>query len=1189
MLNQSLRPGPRWLRLAAIVLTMLVGVASLSARPIDFSVKSVTVREAVMRLQRQSGMAVSVNADNADLDRRVSINVKSAEPVEILKEIFKGQNVQCTVTDGALVVRRSAPAPDKTSQTPLPRVSGTVVSDTDGEPLIGASVVNKAAHQAVVTDIDGRFTIPAKPGQELTVTYIGFRDQHVRVGQEPDMDIRMAENTQALNEVVVVGFGTQKKVNITGAVSVIESEEINGRPVTSAAQALQGLDPAMNIGINTGRASSGYSIDIRGTASLNGGTPLILVDGVEMPLDRVNPNDIESVSILKDASASAVYGAKASSGVVLVTTKSGGEQRATVSYNGRFGWAQNTTSTDYITSGYDWGRAVDMFNYNYSNQNYLKYNDEDWAELEARRYDKTENPERPWVVTGEDGNYKYYGNFDWYGYLFRRTRPQQEHNVAIRGGNDRVSYFVSGRYYHADGMMNIINDPFTSYSFRTRLKVNLTNWAHFETNVSYFHGKSTWVGFTDIERAFTTTSYGSSPLFVPRNPDGSIVHKTDVVNQGASVCGDYNLLINSGNNRNSDEDNDIAIKNSLVLDLLPGLQAHLSYAYRTKANHVMHRRATAEYSHGPGKFVEVNTGYFINRLAESDSRSYRNTFEGYADYTRRFGLNHNFKVMAGVQYETHSKRSKSVSRDGLLSDELDDFDLATGETYTLTGGKTESRTLGIFGRLNYDYAGRYLLEFSARGDGSSRFRRGHRWGFFPSGSLGWRMSEEQFWQPISTWWNNAKLRLSVGSLGNQQVADFLFFDKITTDNFDTGFTFNGLDPLQYAGESNPVASDLTWEKVTTYDVGLDLAMLNNRLSATADYYIRRTTNMMMPGATLPGVYGVSAPKQNSADMRTNGWELSLRWHDRFNLGGHRFNYGVNASIGDYKSVVTRFSNETRIIGTHYKGEQLGEIWGYVVDGLFANDEEAAEYQQKVDMSYLMTRIMNKAPNEYKKLVGGDLRYVDLDNSGAIDRGRNTVDNPGDRRRIGNSLPRYSYTFGADASWRGIDFSILFQGVGKRDWYPGGGYSNVFWGPYCRPHSTFISQQLLDQVWSEDNPGAYFPFPRGMEAYSANSNSNFDNSNSHYTLTVPNSRYIQSVRYLRLKNLTVGYTLPWLKKYVQQIRVYFTGENLAYWSPLKKHCRYIDPEGAVSSASVYSNSGEVYNFSKTYSVGVDITF
>lgn len=1173
----------------SILLILCLFIQTVSA--MDFQVKDIAVRAAVTRLQKQAGISIAVDPAGLDLDRKVSVNLKGVSVEEVVKQIFKGQSVSCTRTGNAIAVRHvkehKANVKEKTV-----KISGVVTGSADGEPLIGATVFNKSTGKGAMTDIEGRYSIEAAPGNTLQISYVGFSPASVKVGSGSELDIALKDSENTLNEVVVVGFGQQKKVNITGAVAVIEGDEVNGRPVASAATALQGLDPSMNIGINSGRADAGYSINIRGAASLNSGTsdPLVLVDGIEMPLSRINPNDIESVSILKDASAQAVYGAKASAGVVLVTTKSGSESKISVSYNGRFGWAKNTTSTDYITSGYDWGRIVDMFNYNYSNQKYFKYDEQDWAELEARRYDKTENPDRPWVKVGEDGSYRYYGNFDWYGYLFRRTRPQQEHNVTVRGGNEKIRYYISGRYYKADGLMNIHNDPFRSYNFRAKLDVNIRKWLRFNTNVNYYNGKTEWVGFANMETVFRNTTYGSSPVFVPRNPDGSIVHLTDCVNQGASLLGDYNLLINTGNNRNVNEDNDISIRNGLEIDIFKGLTAHLSYSYRTKSEFQSRRRANAEYSRREGEMLKMTTGNFLNQLTERNSRTYRSSFEGYLDYIHNFPQNHNLKVMAGVQYETYRKRGNSATQDGLMSDILDDLDLAAGDTYELTDGKTRFRTLGVFGRVNYDWNGRYLLEISMRGDGSSRFRKGHRWGFFPSGSAGWRISEEPFWADMLSWWSNAKIRASVGSLGNQQVADFLFYDKITTGNISDGFTLNGGDPLQYAAESNPVASDLTWEKVTTYDVGVDLSFFNSRLNFTGDYYIRRTTNMMVPGAALPGVYGVSAPKENAADMRTNGWEIALRWRDRFNLAGRPASYSVNASVGDYQTVVTRFNNETRLIdGTNYKGQKLGEIWGYVVDGLFASDEEAAAYQQKVDCSYLMGRIMSKGANEYKRLVAGDLKYVDLDGDGKIGRGENSVDNPGDRRIIGNTLPRYSYTFGGDFSWIGIDFSILFQGVGKRDWYPGGGYSNLFWGPYCRPHGTFLSQQLVDQIWSPENPDGYFPFPRGMEAYSANPNSNFDRSNSHYTLTVPNTRYIQNCAYLRLKNLTVGYTLPWLRKYVEQIRIYFTAENLCYWSPLKKHCKYIDPEGAVSSSSTTTNSGEVYNFSKTFSVGLDITF
>ena len=1179
-------------RLATLAVTVLMPFAAMA---LDFNVTNTPVRKAIVDLQRQSGYTIAIDGTGVDINRKVTVKATDAEVLDVVKMIFKGQQVECLVKNKSITVRaipkNALSETDATSaNTAGRRVSG-VVRDSSGEPLVGVAVRNLSDHTAAITDIDGKYIIKASKGQTLSFSFVGLENKEVKVGDNASVNVTLNDETSILSEVVVVGFGQQKKVNLTGAVSQLTSEEINGRPVASAATALQGLDPAMNIGIDTGRASSGYSINIRGAASLNSGTadPLVLVDGVEMPLDRVNPNDIETVSVLKDASAAAVYGAKASAGVVLITTKTGGDSHVHVTYNGRVGIAQNTTSTDYITSGYEWATIVDQFYYNYSNQKYLKYDENDWAELEARRYDKTEDPSRPWVVTGSDGNYRYYGNFDWYGYLFKRTRPQQEHNVAIRGGNDKATYYVSGRYYQVDGMMNQINDPFRSYSFRAKLKVKITPWMRFDTNVNYFNGKTSWVGFNNIEKVFTQSTFGASPLFTPTNPDGTIVHYTDVVNQGASLLGDYNLILNTGNNRKMQENNDLSIRNNLEIDLYKGLTAHISYSYRTKSSFYSYRTANAEYSHSEGTTVTMSTGNFVNQLQEKHSRSYFGTFEAYVDYNFSHELN-NFKFMVGTQYDTHSKRSLAVTQNDLVSDTLDDFDLATGDSYTVTGGKTRSKTLGIFGRANYDYAGKYLFEFSARGDGSSRFRAGHRWGFFPSGSAGWRMSSEPFWRGISQWWNNSKLRFSMGSLGNQQVDDFLFYDQITTGNLSSSFTFNGQDQLQYSAESNPVASNLTWEKVTTYDVGVDWAFLNNRLSFTGDYYIRYTTNMMVPGASLPGVYGVSAPQENAADMRTNGWEIALRWNDRTKLAGHTLTYGVNASLGDYQTVVTRFNNETRLIdGSNYKGQKLGEIWGYVVDGLFQTDEEAAAYQEQVDCSYLMGRIMSKAAPEYKKLVAGDLKYVDLDGDGKISRGTNTVDDPGDRRVIGNALPRYSYTFGGDVNWRGFDISILFQGVGKRDWYPGGGFSNLFWGPYCRPHGTFLSQQLVDQIWSPENPDGYFPFPRGMEAYSGNSNTLYDASNSHYTLTVPNTRYIQNCAYLRFKNLTIGYTLPVLKQYFQQIRVYFTGENLAYWSPLKKHCKYIDPEGAVSSSSTTTNSGEVYNYSKTFSLGVDITF
>jgi TonB-linked SusC/RagA family outer membrane protein len=728
--------------------------------------------------------------------------------------------------------------------------------------------------------------------------------------------------------------------------------------------------------------------------------------------------------------------------------------------------------------------------------------------------------------------------------------------------------------------MNIQNDPYDSYNMRAKIDLNLTKWLKFHTNVGYIYTKMWWPGMKNQQTTFYNVAMGGSPVFVPTNPDGSIVHLTNCVNQGAAVLGGMNLMLTYGKTSNQETVNESTIKNSFEITPFKDLTIHLSHAYRFAHTFGQYRYANAPYSSKEGVISWETTSKFRDELIEENESLYKHVFEAYADYTHTWNRAHNFKATAGMQYDTRYKRQNHVGVEGNLSEELNDFNLSTGTTYNVTGGQSKYKTLGVFGRLNYDYNGKYLVEVSGRADGSSRFWSKNRWGYFPSGSLGWRISQENFWDSLRNWWSDAKIRFSVGSLGNQQVSDYLFVQEINTGLTNDDFTFNGTDKLSYAREDAPVSDNLTWETVTTYDWGLDLSFLNNRLNFTGDYYVRNTTDMMMAGASLPSVYGASEPKTNAADMRTNGWEISLAWRDQFQLLGKPFNYAIRGALGDYKTKVTRFDNDTRLISEHYVGETLGEIWGYRVDGLFRTDEEAAAYAEAVDCSLLTRRI--DATSTRQGLHAGDMKFLDLDGDGKLTIGENTVDNPGDRVVIGNSLPRYSYTFGGDFSWNGIDFSILFQGIGRRHWYPGTGQANLFWGSYCRPHNTFLSQQFLDQIWSEDNPDGYFPFPRGYEAYTGN-------GSQDRTLTVANDRYLQNVAYLRLKNLTVGYTIPWLKKYAEQIRIYLSGENLAYWSPLKKHNKYIDPEAAVSGSAYYENSGEVYNFSKVFTIGIDVTF
>lgn len=459
---------------------------------------------------------------------------------------------------------------------------------------------------------------------------------------------------------------------------------------------------------------------------------------------------------------------------------------------------------------------------------------------------------------------------------------------------------------------------------------------------------------------------------------------------------------------------------------------------------------------------------------------------------------------------------------------------------------------------------------SGRYDGTSRFASGSRWGFFPSASAGWRISEESFFQPVRQWIDNLKVRGSFGSLGNQNISSYYSFARLISIS-SLGYTFGEGSVLpKYSSLSAPIASGMTWETAQQWDFGFDLTMLGNRLNLTVDGYIRDTKDMLTDGVDLPGVYGADLPDMNAADLRTKGYEITLNWRDRLTLGNKPFEYSVGLNLSDYKSVITKYDNENKTFAKdYYEGMEIGEIWGYVTDGLFQTDEEAKAYAEKVVLSYVLK-------GQTGGWQAGDVKFVDLDGDGKVGIGSNNVDNPGDRKILGNSLPSFSYGISASAQWNGFDVSAFFQGTGNHYWYPAG-QSMPFWGPYSYPYLSFLQKDFLADVWTAENTDAYFP--RAM-AYSASSG----------VLSNVNDRYLQNLRYLRFKNLTVGYTLPqsWTgKARIESVRIYFTGENLCYWSPLKKHSRYVDPEAAIDRSDAYNNA--YYPWQKSFLFGIDVTF
>lgn len=968
-------------------------------------------------------------------------------------------------------------------------------------------------------------------------------------------------------------------MNLTGAVASVGGEELENRVTKSLSSMLQGTVAGLNVTTSSGVPGSSASINVRGITSIHESEPLVLIDGAVGDIDRVNPNDVESISVIKDASAAAIYGARAAFGVILVTTKSGAAKggKATVRYSGRFGWQAPTTSTDYETTGYWSVYTINQFWQANSGTLYVDYTDQDMQELWNRVNDKTEHPDRPWVV--EDvrngrNQWVYYGNYDWWHSLYRDNRPMQQHNVSISGGKDDVKYFVSGSYDKQTGILRENPDIYRKYNLRSKIDFRINEWLTMSNNTSFYSSQYSYLGDGDVENTLAYSARHALVCFPQKNPDGSWLYSTPYLNY--KVANGRHILLGENSHRNVERSTDFTNTTRLVYAPIRELSFTGDFTYRQYQSRNTSRSNVMYYREYPdGELLSYATGAGANRLDEAVNTNQYYSTNIFGTYDDTFNQAHHLSVVGGMNYEAWKNKNISAYGENLVSTDLDDLDLvgqnAEGATITgVGGGQNEYALLGIFGRINYDYKSRYLFEVSGRYDGTSRFASGSRWGFFPSASAGWRISEESFFQPVRQWIDNLKVRGSFGSLGNQNISSYYSFARLISIS-SLGYTFGEGSVLpKYSSLSAPIASGMTWETAQQWDFGFDLTMLGNRLNLTVDGYIRDTKDMLTDGVDLPGVYGADLPDMNAADLRTKGYEITLNWRDRLTLGNKPFEYSVGLNLSDYKSVITKYDNENKTFAKdYYEGMEIGEIWGYVTDGLFQTDEEAKAYAEKVDLSYVLK-------GQTGGWQAGDVKFVDLDGDGKVGIGSNNVDNPGDRKILGNSLPSFSYGISASAQWNGFDVSAFFQGTGNHYWYPAG-QSMPFWGPYSYPYLSFLQKDFLADVWTAENTDAYFP--RAM-AYSA----------SGGVLSNVNDRYLQNLRYLRFKNLTVGYTLPqsWTgKARIESVRIYFTGENLCYWSPLKKHSRYVDPEAAIDRSDAYNNA--YYPWQKSFLFGIDVTF
>ena len=1001
---------------------------------------------------------------------------------------------------------------------PVGLIKGSVTSDS-GEPLTGVTVKVANGGNGTVTDIDGNFSVNAAPGSLLTFSYTGFKPQTVKA--QEGMQVVLQSSVNDLNEVVVVGYGTQKKANLTGAVASVNGSVLENRPISNIGQGLQGVVPNLNVSMGHGGApGAGASFNVRGTTSLNGGEPLVLVDNVQMDANLVNPDDIESISVLKDAASAAIYGARAAYGVILITTKKGKlNSRPTVQFSASGYWQSPAVEMHNVNS-LDYLKMIDIAYQNsggsghYFNPLVYEYTEK----YVNGTYDQPVFFDKSYSAF----KYGYNGNTDWWNELYK-TSFSQIYNASISGGSQKTRYYVSLGSNNQGGILKATDEKYNKYNANINVTSELTPWM--EVSAKIAHTYTTEMHPTGGTTAMNNTAYSGlsaysgmmksdlSPLMPVKHPDGHYAGQGNFTNPVA-------IQAQGGNARY--RQNDLWMTAGVKLTPIKGLIVNADYTWNYYGwASTQHVRNFYDYTAVPG-----TENYYPwtnpSSVTRSNSDDYYSSFNAFAEYNLSLGNNdHNIKFMVGYNQEKKRTQYYYAGRKDLIDPENPAINQAIGDM-AIDGNMGQWAVNGTFARFNYDYKGRYLLELNGRYDGSSKFKKGHRYQFFPSISAAWRISEEKFFEGVKSWWDNMKLRVSYGSLGNQAVNGN--FPYLATYGINTkyGALLGGGRPVAVFAPGL-VSSSFTWETVNQIDFGFDAAFLRNRLSASFDWYRRNTKDMLTDGEVLPAVLGASVPRQNAANLKTVGWELSLEWNDRLANG---LSYHVKGVLSDYQSTITKFNNPTGLISQYYVGRKMNEIWGYVSNGLFQTEQEANAH---ANQSYLYGG----------KWTAGDVRFEDLDGNNKIDIGDNTLANPGDRKIIGNSTPRFAFGITAGLEYKGIDFEMFWQGIGKRDWFPGSG-SAAYWG-FTNEWQTPLTTSL--DYWTPENTNAFFP--RLGWANGGNRNTS--------------TRYLQNASYCRLKNVTLGYTLPRniLDKIgVSRLRVYVTGENLLTFTSLIKA---FDPE------------------------------
>lgn len=1104
------------------------------SQKITLNLHDVTLDNAVSQIASQANVSVAYSKEFVDTKQLVSVSVKNASLKDALNNLLRRTSVGYTISGNKLFLFDKK-IEDKINAGKRVKVRGQVRDQVTSEPMIGVSVLVKGSQAGTITDMDGNYSIEVTPDQTLVFSFIGYKTKEIEVGPKTDISVHLAENAQMLNDVVVVGYGVQKKVNLTGAVSAVKGEELSSRPLTNVGSGLQGMLPGVSIVQPSGQPGNDkMSIVVRGISTLNSKTdPLILIDGVAGgDLNMLNPDDIENVSVLKDAASSAIYGARAANGVILVTTKQGSQKEKTsVSYSGYVGFQTPTALPDLV----DGREYMELANEAYVAAGFGKLYLEDAFET----YDRGDSPNE-------------YSNTDWVKEVYKKSAMQTGHNVSVRGGTAKSGYYMSYGYLKQDGL--IVGDPFSSRRHNARLSMNTELYDRLKLNgnlsfVDFYRQENGISGTTGVFRTVQRMSPLLPVKWQEQNADGDWVDSEHYAY--TSFMNPVDVAYNSGYQKRNSRTFNGQVNASLKI--IDGLYINGQYA----ANY--YTRDIKKFVPAMYRWMSDGTEDPGNKLRKNSiSNSYVNTLTQTLNATATYQKNvarHDFKLLAGFSQEWAYTHTLSAGRKSILLDGIEVIDAGTEEL--TNGGSAEEWALrSYFGRFNYNFDEKYLFEANIRCDGTSRFDKDNRWGCFPSFSAGWNFSKENFMKFAEPVLQMAKLRASWGELGNQNVGDNYYPYLVAIESVDKAYPIG--NQLNTGFKQIALGNrNIKWETIRMLNIGVDMAFFNNRLTVSVDWFKKNNMDALVR-PSYPLVIGVwqkdtsrdYLPLENLGEVESRGWELNLSWRDQIG----EVKYGAYFNLSDSRNKILDLGSSAPVLGDRIRrvGDPIDAYFGYKTNGLAQIDD----FEGKDSFG---NYIKPKFPTfqDGVAVQPGDIKYMDISGKDGKPDG---VINDYDKVVIGNKAPRYSYSFKGELEWKGIDFSFYLQGVGKADGYLSEEARHCFINDYSVPKKSHLDR------WTPTNTGASYP----RMYYAQTHNRRF----SDY--------WIEDASYLRLKNVQLGYTFPqqWMKKLgVSKLRAYVSADNLF---TITKYFDGFDPE-------VQQSEGDTYPQVRTYVFGLNLVF